>query len=99
MGIASVFLGGFLCLAAMTNGMACPWYGVLLASLVCLAGPLSVLLINQTGSWPTVVISVAVYGLSVIWLRRKPSRAAKVVFFLLSCLWLFLGFVVASVGI
>ena len=99
MGIASLLLGALLGLAAMTNGMKPPWYGIVFACLLVLSGPFALLGLGQNEVLPLLALSVYVYSLSVGWLFWKPSRWSKCVVVGLSVLWLLFGCGVASIGI
>lgn len=91
MALASVLIGGMIGVAAMGPR----WYAMWHLPLVCLAGPLSLLLMELHAA-PVVAVCVVLYGLGVAWLLWQPSRWARAGFRVLSLLWLLLGLVMAG---
>lgn len=94
MAIISLPMGWMTCAAAGDPA----WYAWLFMPLVCLGGPVSLLLVNQH-ALPAVAGYVGLYGLGVAWFFWKPSGWSKTVFILFSVLWLLLGCGIASIPV
>lgn len=99
MALVALVMGGLLWCAAAVTGMKPPWYGALLAWLIILSGPFSLLGFGHWEVLPFLALSVCLYSLSVAWLFWKPSSWSKWVCVGLSVLWLLLGFCITSIGI